>query len=168
MDLNQKQISRRKVLAFIGSDIFWSTISANLVSLGRDIVPNTPSNNSLIFNVGSFSDYSSGVSVKYLSSHKVWIINDNEIIYALITSCCNSEWLSETNNFICNCDGSTFNISGSSNDGLSAGAMERVKIEIGKDGQIIIDKSIKFSYEKGEFNNTQAFIKIVNFKNLLQ
>jgi cytochrome b6-f complex iron-sulfur subunit len=160
-----KEISRRKVLGFIGWTTFWTTIAASLAGTGRFMVPEVIYEPSPIFKAGLPKDYPVGVSTRYLTSQRVWIINDSGIIYALVAICthlgCTPDWLNNENKFKCNCHGSGYYISGVNFEGPTPRAMERAKIAIGDDGQIVIDKSKKFIYEKGDWESPEAFIKAV-------
>lgn len=163
-DTNSREISRRKVLGFIGWGAFWSTVAASLASTGRFFSPSVLYEPSPVFKAGPVSDFLPGVSTRFLTSERVWIINDNGMIYALIANCthlgCTPDWLFNENKFKCNCHGSGYYISGVNFEGPAPRAMERTKIFIGDDEQIIVDKSRSFIFEKGEWENPASFIKV--------
>ncbi len=162
-NVDPNEISRRKVLGFIGWGTFWTTIAASLAGTGRFFIPMVIYEPSPIFKAGFPRDYLPGVSTKYLSGQQTWIINDGGIMYALIAICthlgCTPDWLLNENKFKCNCHGSGYYVSGVNFEGPTPRAMERAKIYVGDDGEIVIDKSKKFIYEKGEWENPEAFIK---------
>ena len=45
-------------------------------------------------------------------------------------------------------------------EGPAPRPLERFRISIGDDGQIVIDKSKKFQQEKGEWNDPESFVRI--------
>lgn len=161
--VDPNEISRRKLLGFFGWGAFWATIAASLAGTGRFMFPAVTYEKSPVFKAGSPKDYPPGVSTKFLSEQQVWIINDAGIIYALISICthlgCTPDWLSNENKFKCNCHGSGFYVNGVNYEGPAPRAMDRASISVGADGEITIDKSIKFVYEKGEWEKSSAFIK---------
>lgn len=158
-----KEVSRRKVLGFIGWSTFWGTLAATLAGTGRYMFPEVIYEPSPIFKAGSPKDYPVGVSTSFLSSQQTWIINDGSAIYALIAICthlgCTPDWLLNENKFKCNCHGSGYYVSGVNFEGPAPRAMERAKIYVGDDGQLVIDKSKKFIYEQGGWENPDAFVK---------
>jgi cytochrome b6-f complex iron-sulfur subunit len=45
-------------------------------------------------------------------------------------------------------------------EGPAPRALERLKVEVGPDGQIVIDKSKIFLYEKGEWGKPGSFLRV--------
>ncbi len=164
-DVDPKEISRRKVLGFLGWGTFWATMAASLAGTGKFMFPAVTYEPSPIFKAGFPKDYTAGVSTRFLSGKQVWIINDGTIIYALIAICthlgCTPDWLLNENKFKCNCHGSGYYMSGVNFEGPTPRAMERAAISVGADGEIVIDKSKKFIYEKGEWEKPDSSIKAV-------
>jgi cytochrome b6-f complex iron-sulfur subunit len=159
-----KEISRRKVLGFFGWGAFWTTIAGTLAGTGRFMFPSVIYEPSPIFKIGPAKDYPPGVSTKFLGPKSVWIINDGSVIYALIAVCthlgCTPDWLLNENKFKCNCHGSGFYVSGVNFEGPAPRALERASISVGDDGQLVVDKSRKFLFEKGDWEKSGAFVKI--------
>jgi cytochrome b6-f complex iron-sulfur subunit len=162
--VDPNEISRRKVLGFIGWGTFWATIAATLAGTGRYMFPEIIYEPSPIFKAGNPKEYLPGVSTKYLSSERVWIVNDGGIIYALIAICthlgCTPDWLLNENKFKCNCHGSGYYISGVNYEGPAPRAMERAKIYVDETGELVVDKSKKFLYEDGGWDKPEAFVKV--------
>ena len=88
-----------------------------------------------------------------------------EGIYALSTVCthlgCTPNWLSAENKFKCPCHGSGFYKTGINFEGPAPRPLERYRISLAEDGQILIDKSKKFQQEKGEWNNPESFLPCI-------
>src|SRR4029453_7018315 len=75
-----------------------------------------------ILKVGLPSDYALGeVSEKYKQDYRVWIIREDEGIYALFAKCthrgCTPRWLAAEDKFKCPCHGSGFYKSGMNFEG---------------------------------------------------
>jgi cytochrome b6-f complex iron-sulfur subunit len=45
-------------------------------------------------------------------------------------------------------------------EGPAPRPLERLKVEVGPDGQIVIDKSKKFLFEKGEWGKPGAYLRV--------
>lgn len=159
-----KEISRRKVLGFFGWGAFWATIAGTLAGTGRYMFPSVTYEPSPIFKIGLLKDYPPGVSTKFLGTKGVWIVNDGSVIYALIAICthlgCTPDWLLNENKFKCNCHGSGYYLSGVNFEGPAPRALERASISVGDDGQLVVDKSKKFLFEKGDWEKSDAFVKV--------
>ena len=63
------------------------------------------------------------------------------------------------NKFKCPCHGSGFYRSGVNFEGPAPRPLERARILLADDGQILIDKSTKFQQEKGEWDSAESFLK---------
>ena len=93
-----------------------------------------------------------------------WIVRTNEIIYVLSTVCthlgCTPNWLEAESKFKCPCHGSGFYMTGINFEGPAPRPLERFRISIGDDGQIVVDKSKKFQQEKGEWSDPESFVRV--------
>jgi len=108
----------------------------------------------LLFKAGFLSDYSVGeVSDKYIQAQRVWIIREDEGVYALFAKCthlgCTPRWLAAENKFKCPCHGSGFYRSGMNFEGPAPRPLDRFKISVGEDGQLVVDKSVIFKMQAG-------------------
>ena len=92
------------------------------------------------------------------------IIDNDEKIIALSTVCthlgCTPNWLETDRKFKCPCHGSGFRASGINFEGPAPRPLERYKIVLSNDGQILVDKTKKFNYEKGEWGRSESFLKV--------
>jgi len=104
------------------------------------------------------------VDVRWKAKFGVWIVRNNDGIYALSTVCthlgCTPNWLSSEKKFKCPCHGSGFRMSGINFEGPAPRPLERYRIILSEDGQIIVDKSIKYQQEKGQWIDPEAFLKV--------
>jgi len=104
------------------------------------------------------------VDERFKQKFAVWLVRDNNGIYALSTVCthlgCTPNWLEAEQKFKCPCHGSGYYKSGINFEGPTPRPLERYAISLADDGQILVDKSRKFQYEKGEWDNPASFLKL--------
>ena len=146
-------------LAFAGA------VGAFVTTTARFMFPNVLFEPPSSFKAGFPTDYSVGeVDERWKEKFQIWIVRNNEMLYALITICthlgCIPNWLAAQNKFKCPCHGSGYYRSGINFEGPTPRPLERASISISPDdGQIFIDKARKFLYEKGQWTDPAAFIK---------
>ena len=92
------------------------------------------------------------------------MVRDKESIYALSTVCthlgCTPNWLEAEKKFKCPCHGSGFRSTGMHFEGPAPRPLERYRIFLASDGQIVVDKNKKFNFEKGEWTRPEASLKV--------
>jgi len=118
------------------------------------------------FKAGFPQDYVVGeVSEKYKDEQRVWIIRDKDGFYALIAICthlgCTPRWLPADNKFKCPCHGSGYYKSGINFEGPTPRPLERAYIGLADDGEIEVDRSVSFRYERGEWIKPGAFLPYI-------
>jgi cytochrome b6-f complex iron-sulfur subunit len=106
------------------------------------------------FKVGIPSDYATGeVSEKYKQAYRVWIVREEESIYAIFAKCthlgCTPRWLATENKFKCPCHGSGFYKDGLNFEGPAPRPLDRFEISLAEDGQLVVDKSHTFRMKPG-------------------
>lgn len=145
----------------------WVAFAAVLGGYGTMVVrylfPNVLFEPKQSFLAGSPDEYEAGlVSERFKDRYAVWIVRDLEKIYALSTVCthlgCTPNWLENDNKFKCPCHGSGFYKTGINFEGPAPRPLERFKIFLNDDGQIVVDKSKKFQQEKGEWNDPESYV----------
>ena len=112
--------------------------------------------------IGNFSKNS--VDIKFKKQYNAWIVRDDESIFALSTVCthlgCTPNWLPVESKFKCPCHGSGFRMTGIHFEGPAPRPLERFKISLANDGQILVDKTKSYKWEKGEWENPESFLKV--------
>ncbi|PIQ87043.1 MAG: Rieske (2Fe-2S) protein [Candidatus Omnitrophica bacterium CG11_big_fil_rev_8_21_14_0_20_45_26] len=158
---------RRQFLSWF--TIAWLTfVAATAGALSfvlRFMFPNVLFEPKSTFKVGYPDDYEVGVvDLRWKGKYGVWVVRTVEGIYALLAVCthlgCTPNWLESEQKFKCPCHGSGFYKSGINFEGPAPRPLERLKIGLADDGQIVIDKSKSFHQEKGELSNSEAFLKL--------
>jgi len=151
----------------------WTTFTASmlLMTLGtlRFLFPNVLSEPPSKFKAGLPDSYEEGKVIDRYKDQNAWVVRYNypgvgNIIYALSTTCthlgCTPNWLEREAKFKCPCHGSGFYITGINFEGPAPRPLERWGVSIGDDGQIVVDKSKKFQFERGDWSNSESFIKV--------
>ena len=131
----------------------------------RYLFPNVLFEPPQTFKIGFPEDFSSNsVDIKYKKEFNAWIVRDEESIFALSTVCthlgCTPNWLPAESKFKCPCHGSGFRMTGIHFEGPAPRPLERFKIGLANDGQILVDKTKSFKWEKGEWENPESFLKV--------
>ncbi len=131
----------------------------------RFLFPNVLFEPKQTFKAGLPDTYEVGkVDLRLEDKYGVWLVRATEGMYALSTICthlgCKPSWLDGEQKFKCPCHGSGFYKTGINFEGPAPRPLERYRIGIAEDGQILIDKSKKFQQEKGEWNDPESFLNL--------
>ena len=161
-------VSRRSFMKWslpVGWVAFSAACASSLVATARFLFPNVLFEPPQSFKAGFPGEYNVGeVDVRWKDAYGVWIVRNPEGFYALIAVCthlgCSPNWLPAENKFKCPCHGSGFYMTGVNFEGPAPRPLERARIVLADDGQILVDKSVKFQSEKGEWTKPEAFLKV--------
>jgi cytochrome b6-f complex iron-sulfur subunit len=158
------RISRRNFFSVAGWAAFFVFLATSTIGSLRMMFPRILYEPPSAFKAGFPQDYLPGeVSEKYKDDYRVWIIRDSEGFYALSAICthlgCTPRWLEPENKFKCPCHGSGFRRTGINFEGPAPRPLERLKISLADDGQILVDRAILFKFENGEWTNPDAFLR---------
>jgi cytochrome b6-f complex iron-sulfur subunit len=141
-----------------------------LAATGRFMFPNVLNEPPQQFTVGFPDDYGVGVDERFKDTQGVWIVRTesdytHEVpgFYALFSICthlgCTPNWLSAENKFKCPCHGSGFRPTGINFEGPAPRPLERTRIALAEDGQILVDKGQKFQEELGGWADQDSFLQ---------
>ena len=158
------RMSRKNFLNVAGWFAFFSFIATATLGAIRLMVPRVLYEQPSAFKAGFPQDYVIGeVNEKYKDEYRVWIVRETEGFYALSAICthlgCTPRWLPSENKFKCPCHGSGYHKDGINFEGPTPRPLERLKITLADDGQILVDRAVKFLYEKQEWSKPEAFLK---------
>ena len=166
-DTQPKPISRRGFINWltVGWVAFGATVAGLLTGTVRFLFPNVLFEPPQSFRAGSPDDYTVGeVSTRFKDQFGVWIVRSTSEIYVLSTVCthlgCTPIWSGGEEKFKCPCHGSGFRISGVNFEGPAPRPLERFKVTLADDGQLLIDKTKKFQFEKGEWSDPESFLAV--------
>lgn len=150
---------------------FTAASAAALAATGRFMFPNVLNEPPQQFKIGFPEDYAPGVDERWKDRFGVWIVRTpNDIVqeasgfYALLTTCthlgCTPNWLSAEVKFKCPCHGSGFRDTGINFEGPAPRPLERARIVLAEDGQILVDKARKFQWEMGQWTDPESFLRV--------
>ena len=156
--------SRRDFMGRLSWSGFTIFTTVTLLGFVRSAFPRVLFTPPATFKAGRPSDYSVGeVSEKFKKEFRVWIVREPNGFYALFAKCthlgCTPRWLSVEEKFKCPCHGSGFRKSGINFEGPAPRPLERYRLTLGDDGQLVVDRSVKYRYEKGDWTKPGAFLK---------
>ncbi len=142
---------------------FTGAIGGVLLATLRFMFPNVLYEPPQSFKIGVPTDFQLGqVSTAFKNAFGVWVVRNDEGFYALITVCthlgCTPNWLATESKFKCPCHGSGFYMSGINFEGPAPRPLERAAISLADDGQILVDKSRKFLFEQGGWDDPASFL----------
>ena len=149
---------------------FSAASAAALAATGRFMFPNVLNEPPQQFKVGFPNEYGMGVDERWKEKYGIWIVRVAEDIvahasgfYVLISTCthlgCTPNFLSAENKFKCPCHGSGFRLTGINFEGPAPRPLERARVVLSDDGQILVDKSRHFQFELGQWIDPEAFLK---------
>ena len=149
----------------VGWAAFSAATASSLVATARFLFPNVLFEPPQSFKAGFPGEFNVGeVDTRFKDAFGVWIVREPEGFYALIAVCthlgCSPNWLTAENKFKCPCHGSGFYRTGVNFEGPAPRPLERARIVLADDGQILVDKSVKFQQEKGEWDKPESFLKV--------
>ncbi len=156
-------MDRRRFMNWAGWLGVLGSLGVALLGFVRFLFPRVLFEPPAEFKAGSPADYAVGaVDTRWVISQRVWIIREEQGFYSLLAVCthlgCTPKWLASENKFKCPCHGSGFYKSGVNFEGPAPRPLERVKIVLAEDGQILIDKGTTFRQEKGEWSKPGAYL----------
>jgi cytochrome b6-f complex iron-sulfur subunit len=176
VETERRGISRRGF--FVGSlfmswlAVAWVTFTTGMAAMTtmtvRFLFPNVLAEPPSTVKIGLPTNFDpEDVSDRFKAEWGFWIVrstryNGADIIYALQSVCthlgCPPNWLAGEQKFKCPCHGSGFYISGINFEGPAPRPLERFKVTLADDGQILVDKSQKFQEELGQWSDPDSFI----------
>ena len=76
---------------------------------------------------------------------------------------CTPDWKPSENKFKCPCHGSGYDTEGVNFEGPAPRPLDRAKVELDAEGQIVVDTGVLFTWPKGmrsEFQDPGAFLRL--------
>jgi len=149
---------------------FSAASAAALAATGRFMFPNVLNEPPQQFKAGLPNEYGMGVDERWKEKFGVWLVRTADDMeqhasgfYVLSTVCthlgCTPNYLSAENKFKCPCHGSGYRLTGVNFEGPAPRPLERFRVSLADDGQILVDKSRKFQFELGQWKDPDSFLK---------
>jgi len=151
--------------------IVWSAIATFLITdflmFVRFFLPRSILEPSSVFRIGPPGDYALGVDTKWQQQYRIWVTKTSDRLFVIYARCthlgCTPDWKASENKFKCPCHGSGYDSEGINFEGPAPRPMDRAKVSIDAEGQIVVDTGKLFEWPKGEsghFNDPDAFIPL--------
>ncbi|HEX7771380.1 MAG TPA: Rieske 2Fe-2S domain-containing protein [Pyrinomonadaceae bacterium] len=151
--------------------IVWSTVAGALTTFFlmfvRFFLPRSILEPSSIFRIGSPNDYALGVDTKWQQQYRIWVTRTSDRLFVIYARCthlgCTPDWKASENKFKCPCHGSGYDSEGINFEGPAPRPMDRAKVTLDAEGQIVVDVGKLFEWPKGEpshFDDKDAFINV--------
>jgi cytochrome b6-f complex iron-sulfur subunit len=160
-------VTRREFFPWLGAAwaVYTASFLATLGAMTRFMFPNVLFEPAATFKVGFPEEFSVGaVDERFKEKYGVWVVRNEKGIYVLSTTCthlgCTPNWLSNEKKFKCPCHGSGFYITGINFEGPAPRPLERYRVVLADDGQILVDKTKKFQQEKGQWADPDSFLNL--------
>lgn len=159
------EVSRRGVV-MAAWGVLGAAVTGMLGAMTRFMFPNVLYEPPQEFKAGFPNEYAvDAVDERYKASNGVWIVRESTGFYVLSTVCthlgCTPNWLAAEGKFKCPCHGSGFVITGVNVEGPAPRPLERYKLSLAEDGQLLIDKNTKFQEEKGQWGLPGSYLEFV-------
>ncbi len=158
-------MDRRRFMNYSGWVGILGSLAVGLLGFLRFMFPRVLFEPATAFKAGKPGDFAPGtVDTRFVISHRVWIIREERGFYALSAICthlgCTPKWLANEDKFKCPCHGSGFKRSGLNFEGPAPRALDRYKIVLGEDGEMVVDRGKAFRLERGEWTKPEAYLFI--------
>jgi cytochrome b6-f complex iron-sulfur subunit len=151
--------------------IVWASIAGFLTTCFlmflRFFLPRSIFEPSSVFRIGSPNDYALGVDTKWQQQYRIWVTRTSDRLFVIYARCthlgCTPDWKASENKFKCPCHGSGYDSEGVNFEGPAPRPMDRAKVELDAEGQIVVDISTLYEWPKGErseFDEPTAYISL--------
>ncbi len=155
------QQRRRFVWAAVGA-----FLTAWFLAFFRFFLPRTLFEPATSFKIGYPEDYGLGVDTKWQQKYRIWVDRTPDRIFVIYARCthlgCTPDWKPSENKFKCPCHGSGYDSEGVNFEGPAPRPMDRAKVELSPDGQILVDVSKLYQWPKGQpsqFNDDGSYLR---------
>ena len=138
--------------------IVWSAVATFLITdflmFVRFFLPRSILEPSSVFRIGPPGDYALGVDTKWQQQYRIWVTKTSDRLFVIYARCthlgCTPDWKASENKFKCPCHGSGYDSEGINFEGPAPRPMDRAKVTIDAEGQIVVDTGKLFEWPKGE------------------
>jgi cytochrome b6-f complex iron-sulfur subunit len=147
----------------------WSCVAAFLaawfIAFFRFFLPRVLFEPATVFKIGYPADYGLGIDEKWLQRYRIWVDRTPDRLFVIYARCthlgCTPDWKPAENKFKCPCHGSGYDNEGINFEGPAPRPMDRARVELAPDGQIVVDVGRLYSWPKGQrdqFNDPGAYL----------
>jgi cytochrome b6-f complex iron-sulfur subunit len=142
-------------------------LTAWFIAFLRFFLPRTLFEPPTVFKIGYPSDYALGVDTKWQQKYRIWVDRTPDRLFVIYARCthlgCTPDWKASENKFKCPCHGSGYDSEGINFEGPAPRPMDRARVELAPDGQIVVDVSQLFEWPKGQpthFSDPGSYLNV--------
>jgi len=162
--------TRRDLLGFLGWGAVLSSIGIGSLAFVRFMYPRVLFEPPSQFRLGRPVEYSpNSTSEKWIKALRLWIVRYDDRFISVSAICthlgCTPRYLNTEDKYKCPCHGSGYRgfasgwrVNGANFEGPAPRPMERFKLSLADNGEIVVDKAIFFRIEKGEAEKMGAYL----------
>jgi cytochrome b6-f complex iron-sulfur subunit len=129
-------------------------LTAWLLAFFRFFLPRTLFEPATSFKIGYPSDFGLGVDTKFQQKFRIWVDRTPDRIFVIYARCthlgCTPDWKPAENKFKCPCHGSGYDSEGINFEGPAPRPMDRARVQVAPDGQILVDVAKLYQWPKGQ------------------
>ncbi len=153
--------------------IIWASIAGFIAVISLAIVrfflPRAIFEPSSVFRIGFPGDYSLGIDTKWQQQYRIWVAKTSDRLFVIYARCthlgCTPDWKASENKFKCPCHGSGYDSEAINFEGPAPRPMDRARVELDAEGQIVVDVNKLYTWEKGipapgQFNDEGSYIPL--------
>jgi cytochrome b6-f complex iron-sulfur subunit len=152
-------------------NLVWCAVAGFLgawfIAFLRFFLPRTLFEPPTVFKIGYPSDYALGVDTKWQQKYRIWVDRTPDRLFVIYARCthlgCTPDWKASENKFKCPCHGSGYDSEGINFEGPAPRPMDRARLELAPDGQIVVDVSQLFEWPKGQpshFSDPGSYLNV--------
>ena len=145
----------------------WAFLGTNCLMALRFFFPRILFEPSTNFRIGYPADFGFGVDTRFQAERRIWVVRNTEGIFVIFAKCthlgCTPDWVESENKFKCPCHGSGYDTEGINFEGPAPRPMDRARVDLDAEGQIVVDTSILYQCPPGapcRFGEDGSVIKI--------
>ena len=160
----EKKLMRRRKFAWT---CVFGFLGANFLMTLRFFFPRTLFEPNTTFRIGYPSDFGYGVDTRFQQKYRIWVVRNAEGIFVIYAKCthlgCTPDWVESENKFKCPCHGSGYDNEGHNFEGPAPRPMDRARVELDPEGQIVVDVSRLYQCPPGaecHFRDPDSYIPV--------
>ena len=142
-------------------------LGANFLMTLRFFFPRTLFEPNTSFTIGYPGDFGFGIDTRFQQKHRIWVVRNAERLFVIYARCthlgCTPDWVQSENKFKCPCHGSGYDTEGVNFEGPAPRPMDRAKLFLDAQGQIVVDVSQLYQCAPGapcNFDNREAYLTV--------
>ena len=142
-------------------------LGANFLMTLRFFFPRTLFEPKTSFTIGYPGDFGFGIDTRFQQKHRIWVVRNAERLFVIYARCthlgCTPDWVQSENKFKCPCHGSGYDTEGGNFEGPAPRPMDRAKLFLDAQGQIVVDVSQLYQCAPGapcNFDNREAYLTV--------